>query len=670
MLVDAVRETEAVRRTREQGALCHIAARLSVLDIRVRRTLELREEGDPAAGDPLRGLFLSTDDVRHALDGDRPTVPPLSDRVAQVEQEAASWSQETGLRLPLHDLQGRLGLDLQDTELLLAAAGPDLDPRLERLYAFLNDDVGRRRASVLLLLELLGTSSLDVRARARLRPGSPLVDAGLIAVQDPERPWLLRGVTVPDRVVAHLLGSTRCAPEVDALVIDDLPDLHDVPAVDVPVAGLVWLQERRGDATRVAAVAGCRRVAPEVLVLDLSRLDASSRDDETLAAAIALEVALTGAAVVAGPVDVHGPAGTSLVRRLAGLPTAVVLHGAGPWPLSGIERTPVVRVAPGFDREQRAQLWESALPGASGTTAPQLRLAPEHIQSAARACDTAADAPASARTVGYTGSVELARRTVPDVGWDDLVLPEPVAAELHHLASRARHRDTVLETWRVRRGSGRGRGVTALFAGEPGTGKTLAAEVLAADLGVELYTVDLSSVVDKYVGETEKNLDRVFSQAEDLGAVLLFDEADALFGRRSGVSDARDRSANLEVAYLLQRMESFDGVAVLTTNLRANLDDAFTRRLDVVVTFPLPDAGQRTLLWRTALRPPVPLADGVDLAGLARDHDLAGGAISSAATTAAYVAVASHRPVTQEDLVHAVAREYRKSGRLAPSQHR
>jgi SpoVK/Ycf46/Vps4 family AAA+-type ATPase len=222
----------------------------------------------------------------------------------------------------------------------------------------------------------------------------------------------------------------------------------------------------------------------------------------------------------------------------------------------------------------------------------------------------------------------------------------------------------VIDEWRMRPGGGRGRGVTGLFAGDSGTGKTMSAEVIARLLGMDLYTVNLATVVDKYVGETEKNLERIFTEAAGVNGVLLFDEADAIFGKRSEVRDAHDRYANIESAYLLQRMETFDGIAILATNLRANLDEAFTRRLDVVVDFPTPDEALRRGLWDRCLGAGLPRASDVDLDFMATAFELAGGHIRSAAVTAAYLAAESGRPVGMPDLVGAVAREYRKLGRL------
>ncbi|MFC7902859.1 ATP-binding protein [Streptomyces griseoincarnatus] len=274
------------------------------------------------------------------------------------------------------------------------------------------------------------------------------------------------------------------------------------------------------------------------------------------------------------------------------------------------------------------------------------------------------DVRAAVRAQNGAGLDRLARRVEPGVGWDDLVLPPTTHRRLRELALRARHREQVLGQWGMRPGGGRGRGVIALFAGESGTGKTMSAEVVAADLGMDLYVVDLSTVVDKYIGETEKNLERIFTEASAVNAVLLFDEADAIFGKRSEVKDAHDRHANIESAYLLQRMESFDGIAVLTTNLRANLDEAFTRRLDVVADFPVPDAGHRLALWDRCLGDLMPRADDLDLAFCADRFELAGGSIRACAVTAAYLAAESGGPLTMRQVVTAVAQEYRKLGRL------
>jgi SpoVK/Ycf46/Vps4 family AAA+-type ATPase len=328
----------------------------------------------------------------------------------------------------------------------------------------------------------------------------------------------------------------------------------------------------------------------------------------------------------------------------------------------------------------RALLWRDSLDGAlaegldPGAATMHFRLTPEQVGRAAASARQqavlaggpvdAAHLRAGARSQNGAGLEGKARRIEPDVGWDDLVLPPACLSGLRELAARARHRDRVMDEWGMRPGGGRGRGITALFAGDSGTGKTMSAEVIAADLGLDLYSINLATVVDKYVGETEKNLERIFTEADGVNAVLLFDEADALFGKRSEVRDAHDRYANIEVAYLLQRMESFDGLAILASNLRANLDEAFARRLDAVIDFPMPDESHRLVLWDRCLGPAIPRQDDVDLSFCARQFELSGGNIRSIAVTAAYLAAEMGEPVSMLDLVRATQREYRKLGRL------
>jgi SpoVK/Ycf46/Vps4 family AAA+-type ATPase len=253
---------------------------------------------------------------------------------------------------------------------------------------------------------------------------------------------------------------------------------------------------------------------------------------------------------------------------------------------------------------------------------------------------------------------QSATRIEPRADWDSLVLPEAQLAILRQIALQLRHRATVLEQWGFARRYSRGLGLTALFAGASGTGKTLAAEVLAHTLDLDLHQIDLAGLVSKYIGETEKNLKRVFDAAEDSGAVLLFDEADALFGKRTEVRDSHDRYANLEVSYLLQRMEAYRGLAILTTNMRHAIDAAFLRRLRFIVEFPFPDAAQRARIWRGVFPPETP-TEGLEPEKLAR-LNIPGGVIRNIAMHAAYLAADAARPVGMAHLLEAARAEYGK----------
>ncbi|HJU00869.1 MAG TPA: ATP-binding protein, partial [Actinomycetes bacterium] len=266
--------------------------------------------------------------------------------------------------------------------------------------------------------------------------------------------------------------------------------------------------------------------------------------------------------------------------------------------------------------------------------------------------------------VGLPVGVELA---TPEVPWGRLVLPEEPASQLGDAVARLHHQSRVLNDWGFLDGARADRGVRLLFTGPPGTGKSLAAEVMATAVGTDLLVVDVSRVVSKWIGETEKNLAGIFDAAERTQAVLLLDEADALFGMRTEISDAHDRYANLETAYLLQRLDRFDGLAVLTTNLRNNVDPAFVRRMDFVVEFGLPDEPRREQLWRLHLPEPT-LADDVRVDLLARLYPVPGGWIRNAAIAAAFLAAPMGGPIRQHHLVRAMRREYAKAMRPFPGE--
>jgi SpoVK/Ycf46/Vps4 family AAA+-type ATPase len=270
----------------------------------------------------------------------------------------------------------------------------------------------------------------------------------------------------------------------------------------------------------------------------------------------------------------------------------------------------------------------------------------------------------AARAVSSPALGELARRLEPRHAWSDIVLPADALSRLHEFCARFRHRATVYEDWGYGSAGLSRPGTAALFVGLPGTGKTMAAEIVAADLGYDLYRIDLSAVVSKYVGETEKNLETIFRAAEQGEVVLLFDEADALFGKRSEVRDAHDRYANIEVAYLLQRLETYSGVAILTSNLNGNLDEAFLRRLDAIVEFPFPEEDERREIWRRSLPELAPRAEDVDVADLARAFKLTGGHIRNSALTAAFLAASEGEPISRRHMLHAIRREYEKVGKL------
>ncbi|MFI9627595.1 ATP-binding protein [Streptomyces sp. NPDC052042] len=663
----------------DDASLRHLLARAAAVEQRIRRAVEARQLADPAPDDDFRGLYLTDDTIMRLLDSKEARAFPSP--VPDHDEAPTGPSRLTALA-------DRFGLTVLDVEILLITLVPDLDDRFEAFYGYLNDDVTRRRPSIGLALGLCGLSPADQMARGRLSARAPLREGRLLLAEDPDRPFLSRALRVPDRVTAHLLGDD--AP--DPRLADLLAPWRPVPGVGDPAplaralahgVPLVYLREDQGGAGTAFAATALARAGHRILGLDLVRLAEDPAPAEAVRSLVR-EARLTGAGLVCAPLDALSREHPGLLRLFTGTPVPTILVGRSPWDAAWSAAPPLLLHAPQVAPATRTALWADAYEDGSGAPisgtvdverllAPFL-LTPEQITRAARGAAqathleggtlTADHVRHGARAQNAAGLDRLARRIEPSVTWDDLVLPPDTHAQLRELTARARHRDRVLGEWGMRPGGGRGRGVSALFAGDSGTGKTMSAEVIAADLGLDLYTVDLATVIDKYVGETEKNLERIFSEAAGVNGVLLFDEADAIFGKRSDVKDAHDRYANVESAYLLQRMESFDGLAILATNLRANLDDAFTRRLDLVVDFPVPDPGQRLVLWERCLGPVLPRGTDLDLAFCAENFELAGGNIRSIAVTAAYLAADTDQSVTMPTLIHAIQREYQKLGRL------
>ncbi len=666
----------------------HLAARLELVEARIRAAVARRRATDPDPDDRFRGLYVSDAQVDEMLAGAAGPLLPSSpdaesmERLRAVEADADA-AEAAGADVRLRRMVRSFALLPLDVELLLVALAPDLDPRFERLYGYLHDDVSRRRASIGLALELVGAGGASGHGRARLGMSGPLVSGGLLLVEDADRPFLTRALRVPDRVAGHLVGDDTTDPLVTALEV--APSERDLAGAESLERGLragarlAYVRERIGTAPLTLAARALAQLGSPPVVVDLARLGPREEIGDAAIAAIR-EARLRGVGLVAGPVEVLAERGAAAVRAFAEAACVTVLHGARGWDPAWSRTVAFLVEAELPTPGERHDLWLAALDGsapdemADAIAALPYRLAPEQVARAAEAGRLTAaasgralavgDVAAGARAQNAAGLDRLARRIEPRVGWSDLVLPVPVVEQLGELTARARHRDRVLDDWGLGRTSLKGRGVTALFAGDSGTGKTMSAEVIAGSLGLDLYVIDLSTIVDKYIGETEKNLDRVFNEADRVNGVLLFDEADAIFGKRSEVKDARDRYANVEVAYLLQRMEVFDGMAILTTNLRANVDEAFLRRLDAIVDFPVPEVEDRRRLWERNLSAEFPKAEDIDIDFLARRFTLSGGNIRNVAVGAAFRAADGERPLAMADLVRETAREYRKLGRL------
>jgi hypothetical protein len=563
------------------------------------------------------------------------------------------------------------GLSAFERSVLLLAAGPELAAATADEIAAVGGDP---RPTFGLALSVLPEASWGA-----LTPRSPLRRWALVRLVDASSPTR-SPIVIDERVLHHLVGAGELDPELAAVArpIGAPRTLTATLRTAAEAVAAAWAHGRlaalagpQPASLPPVAAAAAEAIGRSLLLVAAEDMPRPGAERDRFLRLVEREAVLGGCAWA---IDVEGARrddSGGLLRALPELDAPAVVLGIG----EDAAPAAAVRVTlPRLAIPERLEVLSGAL---RRNVAPRTISAAQVATAAAVFDLSVPDAELAAEEVARGRALwaacrgrarsrfgALAHVLEPRATWDDLVLPESQLAQLRALVAGVRHRATVLDEWGFRERSSRGLGTAALFAGPSGTGKTLAAEVIAAELGLDLVVVDLSQVVSKYIGESEKNLGRVFDAAEDSAAVLLFDEADTLFGKRTEVRDSHDRYANLEVGYLLQRIETFRGLAILTTNAKSALDQAFLRRLRAVVTFPYPDQTLREALWRRAFpdRTPAPGLDPRRLAAI----DLPGGGIAAAALTAAYLG-AERGEVLAEDLGLATRWEVAKHGRSIPS---
>ncbi|MCQ9181333.1 AAA family ATPase [Streptomyces sp. IBSBF 2953] len=656
------------------------------------------EDADDARRGPNGAARQRGARFTHRMPGERPSAEGHPDTAGREP----GWEDIVGMERGWSWLRNCYGLCDFELDVVLLALAPEVDPAYERLYGCLQDDADRRRPTVGLALDLLTATPRErLLARRFFGADAPLLGRRVLSLlPDPctaSAPLPAR-LLVPDGQIVDVLLDQggldrRLAPFCELMTPPPGPVEDEALYRTVRDA---WGRRPLRLYFQGPPGAGRRRTAEALagaLAVPLLAVDA----EDVVQDADALELLFREASLQGALLhfdDVESPCTRALADRLSAYDGVVTLSGSRPW--APTVRRPLgvltVPCAPGDAASRRAG-WEAALAAHGARAAPadldalavRFRLGPAQIEDAVLTARTAArlhaeDDPeaaagapsrpelfAAARAETGHRLTSLARRVEPSRTVRDLVLPPESLELLHGLCEWMVHRRRVMDEWGFDRRMSQGKGVSALFAGPPGTGKTMAAEVVAHDVGLDLFKIDLSMVISKYVGETEKNLERVFTAAADADAILFFDEADALFGRRSDVHDAHDRYANIEVAYLLQRMEEYDGLAILATNMRGHLDDAFTRRLRFVVEFPFPDDAERRRIWDVCIPPEAPRAPDVDLDRLAREFRLSGGNIHNIVLHAAFLAAAGDGRIGMTELLRATRREYLKMGKVEPA---
>ena len=701
----------------------HILAELAWLDLLIRHEVEhFRSEADGPQG-ALRGLYISDADVDRLLhsgteeekQSDDEFFRQAADLSHEVERcKDATLAEGTVLTLP--HLARLFGLDRFEQHLVLLALAPEIDPKYERLFGYLHDDISRRRATTGLALRLLcRTQEQRMNALSPFSPQATLFRTGLLKHSGAQEETLVRrplaldeaavnfllGITAPPEDLqaclhylspAHQLEELRCPPETKAQLLRVLQQSVAAGAEQAKRL-IVHLFGPRGSGKRTLAAALCHKLGFPLLVVDVAELLRRFAEPENAIQRIFRYALLLQCPVYFDQIelltaeDAKGRSHLHAFRRHAGgLAWLMFLGTESLWsPDDGFEHhTFISAEVPAPDATTRQELWQEMAVGIQ--TAPDVdwddlavkfRLTPGRMEkalamAAARANLREGPDAVISRADLYQGCYSqsnqklatLAQRIVPRHRWSDIILPANALDQLHEICTQLKYRRQVYELWGFNEKLSRGKGLCALFYGQSGVGKTMAAEVLAHELFLEIYKIDLSTVVSKYIGETEKNLSKIFREAEDSNAILFFDEADALFGKRSEVKDAHDRYANIEINYLLQRMEEFDGLVVLATNLRRNIDEGFFRRMHFAVEFPFPDQAGRYRIWKQHFPAQLPVAGDVDLDYMARRFPLSGGNIKNVVLAAAFQAAKNSGEIHMAHLIRATRREYEKIGRL------
>ncbi len=656
-----------------------------------------------------------------------PETSPPNERVSKAAEELLKKARHlkfeiekriretyrSGNLLPLIELTDRLRLKDLEQEALIVCLAPQIDARYEKLYAYLQNDITKKSPSLDLIFNLLSSSTEErLQLRGYLSDASPLLQYRLLEEIDYPAPASAaqRFLKADSRVVQYVLGNSdpdrRLLPHLrfllplkweDVIITEPLklrlqnllPPEGEEPQ---PSRRLFYFYGRPGVGKKTIARALCGEGRLELATIDLATTE---RQPE----AFAEKMNLIFRETILHPCAVYFDSFQEIETEVAGFKALVnILAGyieksgiqtfigsTNPLPDILADRLPVHEIEiPAPDTEAQLLLWKKLLPGKLpdkekrllqqltaqfNLTGAQISRAVSQVTQAAAARDAGTeqfspdDLMAACRNQSQPALHKLALKLKPLYTWKDIVLPEETLTQLRDICQRVRHRRKVYEEWGFRSKLSQGKGITALFAGPSGTGKTMAAEIIANELALDLYRIDLSGVVSKYIGETEKNLDRIFTAAEHANIILFFDEADALFGKRSEVRDSHDRYANIEISYLLQKMEQYEGIAILATNLRQNLDESFIRRLAFTVHFPFPDEASRLRIWKGIWPDELPISEEIDFNMLAKQFKLSGGNIKNIALAAAFLAADRDATVTMNLIIQAVQREYQKMGK-------
>ncbi len=638
------------------------------------------------------------------------------ERQREIIAHRSELSKKKGIILPIEHLKKLFGLTPFEVNSLLLCLAPELDTKYEKLYAYLQDDVSKKNPTLNLIFTLL-TCTLKERflARQYFSEHAPLIRWQLLKFGDHREVALTLSmpIWIDGRIVDFLLGSPFLGPVIaESLNVlqpeGDIESLYIKEDLKQRLKNLtrhlqggkgfgnntvIFFYGPRGVGKKKAAAA-----ISEALDIPLLKINAREllKNDDTffeMVKRINREALLLQCPLLIEDFDIFFSEDGKinhhrkhLLKEISKFSYLTFLTSEqNREPKGELDNARYIKIYfPLSDFTLRNKIWEKAISGKNNFTitltpdvlADKFKFTEGQIMTAiATARDrtffhpvendfvTDEDLLIGCRQQNNQKLSELALKITPKFSWQDIVLPDDQVAQLREICNHLKYRHIVYGEWGFEKKISLGKGLNVLFSGPSGTGKTMAAEILANELRLELYKIDLSQVVSKYIGETEKNLSRIFKEAETSNAILFFDEADALFGKRSEVKDAHDRYANIEIGYLLQKMEEYEGIVILATNLSKNIDDAFSRRMHFTIEFPFPDERQRELIWRKIFPQDAPLSNDIDYGFLSEKLKLAGGNIKNIALTAAFYAAAEPSAIGMVQIMFAAKREYQKMGK-------
>lgn len=639
------------------------------------------------------------------------------ERLRAKTSKRVEESLKLGFHLPLHSLSHLFHLTPFELDTILICLAAELDLKYEKLYAYLQNDVTKKHPSVNLILDLLCSNHEQrINARTYFCPQAPLMKYHLIRSTDDtqQKPLLSKCLKLDDRIINFLLGFNLLDSRLGSFtkIINPERDWSAVVMEDVLKERLIQLSKEPfkkrvrnrlifyffgpyGAGKKLIAEAFCRDLKLPLIIANTRELLNSEINFEKAIKLLFREALLQPAVVylehfdrliTEDPKDIHYQ--NIIIKAMDEFSFVTFLAGEKPWKPQGElkEHTffKIPLTIPTYPL--RKSLWQRSLDGQYPVSpevnidalANKFRLTGGQIQNAIADARSLAmmrhrkdngkismeDLYQSCRAQSNQKLSAMAQKVIPHYCWADIVLPSDKLKQLKEICNYVKYRQIVYQDWGFDRKLSLGKGLNILFSGPSGTGKTMAAEIIAHELKLDLYKIDLSCVVSKYIGETEKNLAKIFKEAETSNSILFFDEADALFGKRSEVRDSHDRYANIEINYLLQKMEEHEGIAILASNFRKNIDEAFTRRMHFSVDFPFPDEEYRLRIWQNIFPEETPKNEDIDFEFLAKRFNISGGNIKNIALNSAFLAAENSKKVNMEHIIHAIKREFQKMGKL------